>query len=361
VKNYNLMGADELSQDSYFRKWALGELSVTDTFWENWQKLNPDHALLAKEAKSLVISLQAVDTTYFSSKEISEGIRQILEDTYASPVKVKLWNSGWLRIAASLLLLCGIAWLIPNNKLSQKITQEFTAIDKKKTIHSNKGTATSAFTLSDGSKITLGPHSELQYSPDFGNSKREVYLSGEAFFEVAKDAERPFWVVTGKLVTKVIGTSFNVKAYDAENDISVSVTTGKVTVARQNSANTKEQEHALSTEIVLLPNQKAVFNKEQQLLVKTLVDKPIQINKISLDTDFLFEETKIADVYAVLEKYYGVDITFDPELMAYCTITADLREESLYEKLDLICEIIQAKYKITDGQIVIYGLGCRKH
>lgn len=352
------MGSDELSQDSYFRKWALGELSPEDAFWENWQKLNPDKDLLVKEAKALVISLQAVDTQYFSSKEIDDGIRQILADTYSAPVKVKLWHSRWLRIAASLLIICGIGWLIPNNKFSLKIKQEIGSVGKKKTIHSNKGTSPSSFTLSDGSKITLGPHSEIQYSTDFGNSKREVYLNGEAFFEVVKDAKRPFWVVTGKLITKVIGTSFNIKAYDSDNDISVSVRTGKVTVAKQNSGYAKE--HSLSAEIVLLPNQKAVFSREQESLVKTLVDQPIQINQIPVSTDFVFEETKIADVYAVLERYYGVNITFDPELMAYCTITADLREESLYEKLDLICEIIQAKYKITDGQIVIYGLGCGK-
>ena len=152
------------------------------------------------------------------------------------------------------------------------------------------------------------------------------------------------------------GTSFRIKAYEKDKDISVSVRTGKVTVYKQNSQSTNSQ--LLSTEIVLVPNQKAVFEKDQELLVKTLVDKPIPINETPKNMDLVFEETKVLEVFNRLEIIYGVRISADSELFKKCSITADLQNETLYKKLDLICEIIQAKYEVIDGEIMIYGKGC---
>ena len=108
----------------------------------------------------------------------------------------------------------------------------------------------------------------------------------------------------------------------------------------------------------MVPNQKAVFEKDQDLLVKTLVDKPVQIKDIPQNTSLVFEETKVLDVFSRLESIYGIKISADNELFKKCSITADLQNETLYKKLDLICEIIQAKYEIIDGEIMIYGKGC---
>ncbi len=353
--NYSLLDSEALSQDLYFRKWVLGKLPDDDIFWENWQKANPEKESTIALARSLVLTLQAIPHSDFSSTEINDGIRSIIEETEFVSKPIPLWRSGMFRslVACLFLMAAFFCFLRKGNVLDSRYVPSTST--QNWMVHRNEGDQTISFNLSDGSKITLGPHSELQYGDDFGLHNRIVTLIGEGFFEVEKDAKRPFWVITGKLVTKVIGTSFRVKAYERDTTISVSVHTGKVTVLRQNAESSKD--HLLS-EIVLLPNQKAVFDKEKERLYKTLVDTPIRVDDKTENSDFVFEAAKIGDVIVKLETYYGIEITFDKDTMFKCTITADLQSESLYEKLDLICEILQATYKITDGQIVLSGPGC---
>ena len=357
MKNYNIFSVEEFVQDAYFRKWSLGELSPNDTFWENWLKSNPEKITIIEEAKSLVIALKVKHLVVFSESEINDGIQDILNDTQPKYANLHIIRTNWLRIAASVTLILGLGWwLADRNTLSEMGFDKVTSTDQK-AIHTNKATKPMIFELSDGSKITLEPQSELRYGNEFGKEKREVFLTGEAFFEVTKDTQRPFLIYTGKLVTKVVGTSFSIKAYEKDNDISVSVRTGKVTVYRQYSKS--KNSHSLSTEIVLVPNQKAVFKKDQELLVKTLVDKPVQLNEIAKNTNLVFEETKILEVLTTLENIYGVKIGFDKEVFSKCSITANLQDETLYQKLDLICELIQAKFEVIDGEIMIYGKGCQ--
>ena len=304
----------------------------------------------------MVIALKVKGLDIFREEEINDGIQGILNDTRPKYSNLQIIRTNWLRIAASVTLILGLGWwFIGKNTISTIRFDNIISTDQKAT-HTNNGPEPIVFELSDGSKISLEPKSELSYGNEFGKEKREVFLTGEAFFEVAKDTQKPFLIYTGKLVTKVVGTSFRIKAYEKDKDISVSVRTGKVTVYRQDSKSTNSQ--SLSTEIVLIPNQKAVFEKDQDLLVKTLVDKPVQINDIPQNTSLVFEETKVLDVFSRLESIYGVKISADHELFKKCSITADLQNETLYKKLDLICEIIQAKYEIIDGEIMIYGKGC---
>lgn len=356
MKNYNKFSVEEFVQDAYFRKWALSELSLNDTFWEEWLQANPEKKTMAEEAKSLVIALKVKPLEIFSESEISDGIQAILNDTHYKDTNLRLIHTKWLLIAASVTFIIGLAWWFAGkNPLNNIGFDNIISLDHK-AIHSNNGTKAIVFKLSDGSKITLEPQSELRYGNEFGKEKREVYLTGEAFFEVTKDPQRPFLINTGKLVTKVVGTSFNIKAYEKDNDISVSVHSGKVTVYKIDTQSKNSQ--SLSTEIVLIPNQKAVFEKDQELLVKTLVDKPIQLHEIEKNASFEFEETKILEVLTALESVYGVKIGLDKELFSKCTITANFQDETLYQKLDLICELIQAKYEVIDGEIMIYGRGC---
>jgi ferric-dicitrate binding protein FerR (iron transport regulator) len=356
MKNYYKFSVEEFVQDDYFRKWVLDELDPKDTFWTNWLELNPDKRAMIEDAKSLVIALKVKEIDLFTQDEIKDGIQHIMDDTRRKYNNIQTLSRNWLKIAATVTIIISAGfWLI--NKAPESSTSFVNADSKQQeAIHFNNGTKSLQFELSDGSKITLAPKSELRYGSAFGKEKREVILTGEAFFDVAKDLEKPFLIYTGKLVTKVVGTSFRIKAYKDDKNISVSVRTGKVTVYNQNSRSSNS--NALSTEIVLIPNQKAVFEKDPEILVKTLVDKPVPIIETPQKISLVFEETKVLDVFEKLESIYGVQISIDNELFKKCSITADLQKETLYEKLDLICEIIQAQYEILDGEIMIYGKGC---
>ena len=357
MMNYTNYNVEEFIQDAYFRQWAFDELSSDDTFWETWIQLNPEKIKVIEEAKSLVIALKIKQVDVFSAYEINEGIQDILNTTLPKNTHSSFLRTNWLRLAASVALVFGIGWwFMEKDKSNNAYFDQITATDPK-AIHTNNGRKPITFELVDGSKITLEPHSELRYGNEFGDKKREVFLIGEAFFEVKKDSQRPFLIYTGKLVTKVVGTSFRIKAYEQDDNISVSVRTGKVTVYRQNSKSGNSQ--SLSTEIVLIPNQKAVFEKDQELIIKTLVETPVSISEISQNTSLAFEETKISDVFSRLEGIYGIKIGFDKEAFSKCSVTAHFNHESLYQKLDIICEIVRAKYEVIDGEIMIFGNGCQ--
>lgn len=358
MKNYNNFSVEEFIQDTYFRKWSLGELPSNDTFWENWLDINPEKIQIIESAKSLVIALEIKDSNAFDEEEINDGIQNILNEIQQKTPKVEFYQNNWLRIAASITLILGFGFWFLGKNVKGTLYFNHVASNNQKAIHFNNGNQAIIFELSDGSKITLEPQSELLYGNEFGKEKREVFLTGEAFFEVAKDAQKPFLIHTGKLVTKVVGTSFRIKAYEKDLDISVSVCTGKVTVYKQDEK--PKDVNALSAEIVLVPNQKAVFEKNQELILKTLVDKPIQLSTVSKNVNLNYDETKVSEVFNTLEHIYGVKISFDKEVFDKCSITATLQNQTLYQQLNLICELIQAKYEIVDGEIFIYGKGCQK-
>lgn len=357
MMNYTNYSVEEFIQDAYFRQWAFDELSSDDIFWETWIQLNPGKIKVIEEAKSLVIALKIKQEDVFSENEINEGIQDILNATLPKSIHPSFLRTNWLSLAASVALIFGIGWWFMEKDRSNNAYFDQIISTEAKAIHTNNGSKPITFELVDGSKITLEPQSELRYGNEFGDKKREVFLIGEAFFEVKKDSQRPFLIYTGKFVTKVIGTSFRIKAYEQDNNISVSVRTGKVTVYRQNSKS--EIRRSLSTEIVLIPNQKAVFEKDQELIIKTLVETPVSISETSQNTSLAFEETKISDVFSRLEGIYGIKIDFDKEAFSKCSVTAHFNNENLYQKLDIICEIVRAKYEVIDGEIMIFGNGCQ--
>jgi transmembrane sensor len=209
--------------------------------------------------------------------------------------------------------------------------------------------------MPDGSKAMLKPNSRLSYSRSFTGVVREVYLSGEAFFDVKKNPKKPFLVYSNGLVTKVLGTSFLVKAYEKDEQVTVLVKTGRVSVFVNKTSQSLDPE---MEGVVLTPNQKVVFGKETEKLTRTLIEKPTLILSGQELHQFSFNNAPVARIFTALQKAYGIDIVFDEEVVANCYLTTSLTNETLFEKLDIICEGIEASYKVVDAQVVISSKGC---
>ena len=116
---------------------------------------------------------------------------------------------------------------------------------------------TQKVTLQDGSIVTLEPGSEVRYTQKFMNH-REIFLSGDAFFEVTKDPNHPFFVYANEITTKVLGTSFRVKAKQGEKEIVVAVKTGKVSVFAKSIDDVLNKN---GQEITLTPNQQVIYKR----------------------------------------------------------------------------------------------------
>jgi hypothetical protein len=207
--------------------------------------------------------------------------------------------------------------------------------------------------LADGSKVVLQPGSGIRHAAFLRKDKREVYLEGNAYFEVAKDARRPFYVYSGDVVVRVLGTSFKV-ATDKENgDITVLVTTGKVAVTKKTAP--------LPEPLILTTNQIAFYKGHSRDLVqlpagkKDLAPEAPPAPAISFD----FEETPVTEIFQTLENAYGIPFHYDRATFSHCVLTTSLTDESLEEKIKIICEGIGATYELKEDGIFLEGKGCK--
>ena len=210
--------------------------------------------------------------------------------------------------------------------------------------------------LDDGSRVTLAPGSVLKYPTYLAGARREVYLTGEAFFKVAKNPARPFLVYTDKLVTTVLGTSFVVKGYAGQPG-SVAVCEGRVAVQpRQGAELGATPNHPAAAGVLLLPNQQVTYSASTQHLAKALVDKPVILTPQPL----AFKNRPVAEVLAALEKAYGVNIVYDPAKLSDCTVTITFEDDSLFEQLDTLCKALDASYEMANNaQIIFASNGCK--
>ncbi|QJD80702.1 FecR family protein [Spirosoma rhododendri] len=278
---------------------------------------------------------------------------RIQADTFSEPMvrPMPVYRQSWFRVAATVLLLMGLVgyglWQWPGQRSGQV---------ELMSVRMNNTQQPMPIRLDDGSQVTLAPGSFLRYPDRFAANKREVFLTGDAFFNVTRQPERPFLVVTDRVVTRVLGTSFRVNTLGDRSNVSVTVRTGKVSVFSRAAPNSGGKE--FSNAVVLVPNQRAVFYAADARLVKTLAENPVLLTPASEKPDFNFVDTPLPVVFARLEKAYGVDFVYDADVLSRCTLTARLTNESLYDKLTLISEVTHARHEIIDGQVVIDSRGC---
>jgi len=219
----------------------------------------------------------------------------------------------------------------------------------------NSGVAAQLITLPDESKVTLQPNSQLTYSARFDGIERAVFLEGEAFFEITRDLKRPFLVYTKNVATKVLGTSFTVKAFQQEKDVIVEVKTGKVSVYTYDEA---KEENVKTPEIILTPNQKIVYDKEENTLSRMFVAKPQAILPPEELKRMRFEAAPVKEIFEAIEKVYGVDLVYDEASISTCTLTTSISDGDIYNRLEIICVAIGASFELREDHILIRGAGC---
>jgi transmembrane sensor len=366
MSSYRNLNPEELASDGTFRNWALYNDPDARVFWEQWLDQNPDKLELVEKAKNLLMSThQAFDK--ISDQEVAAEIYRLShaigENTArkASPLItfVKYWHS----IAATLILMMGIGWYLATKETKQASTIAYRKIlsEIKEPLmeQANLTNKPRLIVLEDGSSIVLQPHSKITFPAHFDGTRREVFLSGEAFFEVSKNPDKPFYVYASTLATKVLGTSFKISAFENAKDIKVVVKTGRVSVfpITEEAVSDQHAENKLGG-MILTPNQQITFALKELRLTRSLVKDPKLLELPIQRQSFVFKATPIDEVFAAMEKSYGVKIVFDSEIMKNCYLTASLSDEPLFEKVDLICKTIGAQYEQMDASIIVTSKGC---
>lgn len=266
----------------------------------------------------------------------------------------------WMSAAAIIAAVTGsIYWLTDRSGYFQSFAEE-TVTKNLSRIVNQQATADTVY-LPDKSMVILEPNARLYYPDSFAQAKREVYLEGNAFFKVTKNPKSPFYVYSNNIVTQVLGTSFFVKTDKVTNDVEVSVCTGKVAVY-ENEAQAKNNKRSQeSTGVILKPNQKVIYNRNDGHFRTTLVDVPLPLvpdslqEEIVTELNFVFEETPISKVLSHLETAYHIEIILENDNLAKCLFSGDIKGQNLYDQLEIICQSVQATYEVRGTRILVKG------
>jgi len=255
----------------------------------------------------------------------------------------------WKQIAVAACYIIAIAatyLYFDNSNKVQKLASSQKKINESPVLNHQ------VINLPDGSVVTLNHDSKLNYPASFDGKTREVYLIGEAFFDIKHNPSKPFIVHTGKYFTQVLGTAFNIKAYKDDKQISVTVTRGKVKVERQ------DDKKLIS---VLLPGDQlkiddTAFFKEKATVVplKVNISKTLEWK----NEELVFDNTTFDEAGIILNNSFGVKIKLANSSLRNCKFSGKFRNDNLEKILKIISELTQTNYKMEKNEVLITGKGC---
>lgn len=346
--------------DPEFRKWVLSPNNSSNIRWERYLHGNPGKREAILLAKNIVLNLDhkwadqdglsEADKVHIWNK-IKEGAAQkaVLESTGAVVVPIsseavlnkrRAIKVGFLffwKYAAIILFSLGLGWLWVVNMDSHDV--EVPVVVKWQNYETPLGVK-STITLSDGSVVTLNSGTKIRYIENFIGSEREIFLNGEAFFDVARDSIKPFVVHAGGLSTRALGTSFNIKAFKDEMT-EVALVTGSVEVRDTDGSNV---ERILPGEGIFSLPGKGYLNR-----------KKVNLDHITawMHKTIIFDNTPFYNAMLTLEKWYGVQINVVNLKNKDLKITGRYQDETLKNILEGLGYGTGLDYRINGKEVTI--------
>ncbi|MBO9632056.1 MAG: FecR domain-containing protein [Chitinophagaceae bacterium] len=334
-----------LRQES-FLQYCLHNNTEASAYWENWLVQHPEHAAVVSEAASLAqdssLYLQA-DTLRPAAMDRMRNYLQ--EDQVTAPVRrIKWWK---MAVAAAVLVVVS---LLVTRLFRENGKQDYTAPRLANMLKAGEERynmpARKLLSLSDGSFVLLDSNASLRIDNAFGNRERVVYLSGTAWFKVAKDPLHPFRVISGNIRTTVLGTAFRVEAPASGQTVKVELEEGKVAVERKS----KNGHVLIST---LMPSESIIVDQHDSASKKTtFAVAGLQAWKAQ---EIIFNDAPLSEVISQLQVLYDQPILLEDEQLMNATFTGRFRNDSLSTVLDMLCFSLNRKYRVTtENKILIY-------
>lgn len=241
----------------------------------------------------------------------------------------------WTRIAAVLLLLLGIGYGIGSWR--EHSAPDVIVQNQLITAKGSKG----RFTLPDGSVVWLNSETKLTYPNQFADDRRLVSLEGEAYFEVAKDAKKPFVVQAGEIDVEVLGTCFDLDSYSSGEFVKTALLSGSVKISGK----------ALKDPVYLKPDELFRYRKSDQIA-------SVEEAKVGLYTDWIkdrlvFDNDCLADILISMEGRYNMDIECPRQFAASTRLSFTIRQESIEEVMEAMSLIAPIRYEIKKNKVYI--------
>lgn len=335
---------------------------ILHDFWQG--SYNPDRQYAENRYKELV---QQIKNMGLDEGKFTQGDHYINDGTGFKKSNKK--NRLIALCSFAIMAIISGTLFYTNSNNAQK---ELAEIHTTNQVNTKNGSKTN-LVLPDGTKVWLNSSSQLTYDKNYGNKLREVSLSGEAYFDVVKNADKPFVIHTTKMDIKVLGTAFNVKSYPGEKTTETSLIRGSIEVT------VKDRQE----KIMLKPNEKLVINNEDAtaetnpkaykkaaIQSKAVIEKPIislshltflpkdstVIETAWVQNKFIFSSETFDEVALKMERWYSVNIEFADESLKTERLTGNFEKETVVEALNAL-QLTKRNsfyYTIKSNNITIY-------
>jgi transmembrane sensor len=376
--NYQDYEIEDFLLDPGFRNYCIGKNGEDLLFWKDWLILHPEKYELVRQARQLYLLLNGNNTAQAYQKDL-HVFREKLEqhiigvdpsDTAdpadpgkprISPLKKRGFYAGAFAAAAAVaaVVLLLILRTEDRNSLRPSLHKPLPAEYARA---SNPGERKS-FQLPDGTKVMLNAGSLMHLSKNFNTKDRELTLEGEAFFDVAKDALKPFVIHTAAMDITVLGTTFNVKAYPGDKSTETSLLNGSVEIIVKGGDNKK---------IILRPREKIIIpngyteTPAARSRIDPALPEPYRVEKLNFNSGdsslaevswtenrLAFNDNSFAEIAAALERWYNVSIQFEDAAVKDFRFTGTFDKKTIEQVLDALAASRPFEYRLEEGSKIV--------
>ena len=268
----DLRQTEDFLLDESFKSWVLHPTPELDAYWTTWLEAHPKQREAFLWAKEIILLASVNNTSLPATQNVTAkgyyATSRVPEKSPGTGISNIPQSIPWLLASMTLLL---VTWLSFYLYPTSTFPTSDPATLQQLTVKANPKGRKSKIRLPDGSFVYLNAESRMEYPALFSDSLRVVKLMGEAYFEIAKDRKRPFVVHTDDLKITALGTAFNVRAFQEDEQVSVSLTEGRVRV----SADVPSRAPGPNNNYYLSPDQAVIFSKKnRQIALGTFDPKP---------------------------------------------------------------------------------------
>lgn len=289
------------------------------------------------------------------------GSKKATEEEYKSFMKLvrKKKNAIWrtvASIAAALVFVVSLAWniisFIPREDKQQPyaayLDNQLPLDSLTQEVYVSRG-ARSKVVLPDGSTVWLNSDSRLRFPVAFASDKRSVELSGEAYFDVVKNEQCPMLIsLKDNYLIEVLGTQFNVRAYDDEDDVQTALYSGVINLLKDDAA-----KQSVNKVLNMQPNDVCIV-KEKTIKVQKSTEERLARISAWKEGSIYFDNTPLREVLKNIERHHGVNINVSDQTILNYSITARFDDESAVQIMNMLRYCAPIDYRMDGKEFTLF-------